>query len=173
MRPLLSNQGRHADDQKLSEVLIAHLRDPPQLLLSAAGFVRRRQTQPRGKLAPVAELMPVANVGDDGRGCHNTDAGYRAQQAHTLILFGNLLQTILVPSDPSVQRNELFTKVMDHLFGDIRQVQNLPSQNVLGKTDDPSEAPCDVDAKLGEYALQSVNQLRALANEKIPSAVYG
>jgi hypothetical protein len=120
----------------------------PMLLFAAAGFVRGRQSQRhaegvlsarRCKLAAIAELMAITNAGDDCRGGHSANTGNSAQQTDPRIFFGDLLEPVFIPSDPRVKRHEMFAKVkvMDHLIGDLGQVQYFTHQNILSKPNDP------------------------------------
>lgn len=84
--------------------------------------------------------MPVADAGDDYRGGHYADAGYRAQQTYPFVFFGALLQPFLVPTDPLVQSHELLGQVSDHLVGNVGQIKNFTEYYVFRKDNHTSQA---------------------------------
>ncbi len=51
---------------------------------------------------------------------------------------------------------------MNHLIGDLGQVQYFTHQNILSKPNDPREAPRDVNPELSDHATQAIDQLCAL-----------
>jgi hypothetical protein len=46
----------------------------------------------------------------------------------------------------------MFAEIMDHLFQDIRWIQNLASQYILGKTDDPRETSRSTHTNFGDHS---------------------
>ena len=63
--------------------------------------------------------------------------------------------------------HQMFAEVMKHLVCDIGQLQDLASQDIFGKTDDPGETPGDLNTELGDHASKAVNQLSTLADQQI------
>ncbi len=81
----VSDQRGCADDQKLPQILVTHLGDPPQAFLAAARALSRRQPKPSGELTPGGELAWVGHRrGERGR-ADRADAGDRGQTARPLI----------------------------------------------------------------------------------------
>lgn len=70
----------HADDDKLAQIPIAHLRDLSQPLLATAGMVARCQTKPRRKFPPTLELVTRPDCRGHGRGGHRSYAGNGLQE---------------------------------------------------------------------------------------------
>src|SRR4051812_42318212 len=64
--PVASDKRGHAGDQKTAQVLIAHLGDPTEALLAAAGVVQRCQPEPSRELTPGAELSGIRDGGRYG-----------------------------------------------------------------------------------------------------------
>jgi len=101
----------------------------------------------------------------------DTDTRYRAQQSHTCIFFGHLLEVLFIPADPLMQSHELFGQISDHFIGNVGQIENFTQRNVFDEANHPSQPLWDVDAKLGNQSAQAVEQLRSLTNQKVASPI--
>lgn len=81
----VSDQRGCADDQKLPQILVTHLGDPPQAFLAAARALSRSQPKPGSELTPRSELAWVGNRrGERGR-ADRADARDRCQTPRRLI----------------------------------------------------------------------------------------
>jgi len=87
------------------------------------------------------------------------------------VFFGDQLQAVFVPADPSMQCHEMFAEIMDHVVRDIRQIQNFASEYVLGKTDVPSEASRDTRTKFSDHSTSTIYKWGVLPNQEAPRAV--
>ena len=70
----IANDGHGTGDQQPSQVAIALLGDAAELVLAAGRMLLGHQPNPGGKVAPRAELLPVADLGNQGGGHDRADA---------------------------------------------------------------------------------------------------
>lgn len=73
----------------------------------------------------------------DCRSRYSANTGDRTKKTNTRILFGDLFDTIFIPADPFVQSHELLAQIVDHLIGDVRQIENFTKCDVFGKPNHP------------------------------------
>ena len=106
----------HADHEKSSYVAVALLADPAQALLAATGFVQRREPEPGGELAPVLELLAVADRGDDGRGGDGANAGTRSDALGAFVDPGMILDQLVVKDTRSSSAITWSQSVLSTLF---------------------------------------------------------
>ena len=66
-------------DQHGPQVGITSLAHAEQVLLAAAGMLARNEPQPCGQLAPVVEVLRVADRGDEGRCRERANPGHLLQ----------------------------------------------------------------------------------------------
>ena len=71
----ISDNGHGAGDQQPSQVAIALLGDAAEPFLAAGRMLLRHQPDPGRKIAPRAERLPVADLGNQGGGHNRANAG--------------------------------------------------------------------------------------------------
>ncbi len=115
--------------------------------------------------------MTITNTGHNCRGRHRANPWYDVQQADPRIFLGDKLQPAFIPVDTSVKCHKVLAKIIDHLIGNLGQVQHVTCQNILGKSDDPRETFRDVNAELSDHTTQAIDQLCALPDKQTPRAM--
>jgi hypothetical protein len=80
--------GMRADDEQLTQVAIAHLRQASKPFLSSRRVLARRQAEPGRKLARTREAGDIRHTGSDGAGRHGANAGYARQAARDGVRLG-------------------------------------------------------------------------------------
>src|SRR4029077_18244894 len=66
---------RHADNEQLAQVFVAHLADTTEPLFATARLLKWRQSQPGSELPPRTELMRIGNRCGKRRRADRPDAG--------------------------------------------------------------------------------------------------
>jgi len=72
-----AHKRRHANNEQLAQVLVAHLGDAPEPFLATTRLLKWRQSQPGRELSPRAELMRVGDRCGQGRRADRPDTGDR------------------------------------------------------------------------------------------------
>lgn len=70
-----------------------------------------------------------------------------------------------------MKSRKVFAEVVNHFICNIRQVQYLASQYLLGKSNNPRQAPCNIYTELGDYASRAIDQLRKLTDQQVTSTM--
>ena len=76
-----AERGAGAHDQKLAQVAVTHLGDPPEPRLAAARMLTRGQPDEGGELPSAGKYAEVLDRGEKRRGGDGTDAGNGQQNA--------------------------------------------------------------------------------------------
>jgi hypothetical protein len=91
-------------------------------LFTTGGSLKRRETHPGGKVAPLHEGLGRRRRRCERRRCHRAHPGYRREPSHLVVLFGTTSDFEIEPVDPLGQEFQRLDELVQNQPGRIWQI---------------------------------------------------